>query len=92
MSKKIIEIYLTDKYIEFAEELFNTFNKLVEENKSLKNYTMVITTLDDSIYEIDVKNVSFLGFYETFFKIEVSNEFHFIKYDFINLLSIVPKG
>ena len=92
MSKKIIEIYLTDKYIEFAEELFNTFNKLVEENKSLKNYTMVITTLDDSIYEIDVKDVSFLGFYETFFKIEVLNEFHFIKYDFINLLSIVPKG
>lgn len=92
MSKKVIEIYLTDKYIEFAEELFNTFNKLVEENKSLKNYTMVITTLDDSIYEIDVKNVSFLGFYETFFKIEVLDEFHFIKYDFINLLSIVPKG
>lgn len=92
MSKKVIEIYLTDKYIEFAEELFNTFNKLVEENKSLKNYTMVITTLDDSIYEIDVKNISFLGFYETFFKIEVLDEFHFIKYDFINLLSIVPKG
>lgn len=92
MSKKVIEIYLTDKYIEFAEELFNTFNKLVEENKYLKNYTMVITTLDDSIYEIDVKNVSFLGFYETFFKIEVLDEFHFIKYDFINLLSIVPKG
>ena len=91
MSKKVIEIYLTDKYIEFAEELFNTFNKLEEENKSLKNYIMVITTLDDSIYEIDVKNVSYLGFYETFFKIEVLDEFHFIKYDFINLLSIVPK-
>ena len=91
MTEKPIEIYLTDKYIELAEELFNTFNEIIDEGKYIKDYILVMTTVDENIYEIDIKNVSFLGFYGEFIKIKVLNEFHFIKYDFINLISVVPK-
>lgn len=91
MTKEPIEIYLTDKYIEFAEELFNTFNEIIDGDKSIKDYIIMIVTVDENIYEIDIKNVSFLGFYGEFIKIKVLNEFHLIKYDFINLISVIPK-
>lgn len=89
--KKTIEIYLTDKYNDFAEELFTSFNEISDGDKSFKDYLLVITTADDNIYEVNIINMSFIGFYENFIKIKVLDEVHFIKYDFINLISIVPK-
>lgn len=86
-----IELFLTDRYVEFAEVLFDSINDIVENEKSINNYIIIITTLDDNIYEIDIKNVSFLGFFNTLFKIKVLDEIHIIKYDFINMVNIVPK-